>query len=181
MGLFSFKKLHPTEPETPGEVPVSNSIPAEKAHLYERMVQNLLKESKTSMGFMGKSSLQAAVQMLRPNELPVYAILTNVVLGDPRVPEPFGSKGLKDKNNGVLIITADRLLFAAALSAIPVLKALELAEITAVDDSEVTSVIRSVLRVETPDTVLAIDGNKQVLTAFCSQLKASVQKAKRWN
>lgn len=179
MGLFSFKKTQPKNPERPCKAAIPNEAAAEKEHLYEVMVQKLLKESKTSMGPMGKGSTQAAVQMLLPNELPVYAILTNVSLGDPSTSEIFDAKSLKGKNNGVLIITAERLLFAAALSTTPISKALNLADITVVDDSDVTSVIRSVLRVETPDTILAIDGNKQVLTAFCAQLEASIQKAKR--
>lgn len=178
MGLFSFKKAHPEGSPKTEELTVKNDA-AEKEHIYEVMVQNLLKESKTSMGFMGKSSLKAAVRMLLPNELPLYAVLTNVSFGDPTAAEPFDGKSMKEKSNGVLIVTADRLLFAAALGT-PVSKAQKLAEITAVDDSDVTSVLRSVLRVESADTIWAIDGNKQVLSEFCRNLKSAVEKAKRW-
>jgi hypothetical protein len=47
-----------------------------------------------------------------------------------------------------------------------------------IDDSNVTSVILSVLRVEDAETILAIDGNKQVLGAFCEELKQAVRKRK---
>jgi len=179
MGLFSFKKTQLEESPAVEESTTKTEAAAEKEHLYEVMVQRLLKESKTSMGPMGKSSIKAAVRMLLPNELPIYAILINASLGDPRSAEKFNARSFKEKTNGVLILTADRLLFAGALGKAPVSKVVKLTEITVVDDSDVTSVVRSVLRVETPDTILAIDGNKQVLTAFCDQLETAIQKAKR--
>ena len=178
MGLFSKKALSSEAPQT-NNLTVKEDAASEKEHLYEAMVQNLLKESKTSMGFMGKSSVKAAVQMLLPNELPRYAILTNVSIGDPLSAENFNTRSLKDKTNGVLLLTDERLLFAGALGRAPVSKALDLSKITAVDDSDVTSVVRSVLCVETADTILAIDGNKQVLSAFCYYLETAVKKAKR--
>lgn len=179
MGLFSFKKSQPQESLSTEKVIVKKDTAAETEHLYEVMVQNLLKESKTSMGFMGKSSTKAAVQMLFPKELPRYAILTNVSIGDPLSAEKFDARSFKEKTNGVLILTDERLLFAGALGKAPVSKALNLTEITVVDDSDVTSVVRSVLRVETADTILAIDGNKQTLFAFCYQLETAIKKAKR--
>ena len=180
MGLFSSKKTSLEEFFPKGDRPAEEHALGDKEHLYEVMVQNLLKESKTSMGFMGKSSIKAAVQMLRPNEIPNYAILTNVSIGDPLSAEGFNPRSLKEKTNGVLILTAERLLFAGALGKAPVSQALKLTDITVVDDSDVTSVVRSVLRVESPDTILAVDGNKQVLSEFCSHLKAAMKKAKRW-
>ena len=69
MGLFSFKKSQSQESPATEEVIDKNDAAAETEHLYEVMVQNLLKESKTSMGFMGKSSTKAAAQMLFPKEL----------------------------------------------------------------------------------------------------------------
>lgn len=179
MGLFS-RKTNEKESPKASELIVKDDSAAEKERIYEVMVQNLLKESKTSMGFMGKSSTRAAVRMLLPQELPRYAILTNVSIGDPSSAEGFDARSLKEKTNGVLILTDSRLVFAGALGKAPVSKALQLAEITVVDDSDVTSVVRSVLRVETSDAILAIDGNKQVLSEFCGQLKAAVKKAKRW-
>ena len=131
------------------------------------------------MGFMGKSSIKAAVQILRPNEIPLYAILTNLSMTDPLSAADLNTKSLKDKTNVVLIITDERLLFAGALGKTPLSKALDLTDIVSVDDRDVTSVLHSVLWVETSDTVLAIDGNKQVLTAFCSQLETAIQRAKR--
>ena len=178
MGLFS-KKAHSNEPLQTNTLSVKDDAASEKEHLYEVMVQNLLKESKTSMGFMGKSSVKAAVQMLLPNELPRYAILTNVSLGDPLSAESFNARSLKEKTNGVLLLTDERLLFAGALGKAPISKALNLNEITVVDDSDVSSVVRSVLRVETADTILAIDGNRQVLLAFCYYLDTAIKKAKR--
>ena len=161
------------------EISLQKSTLGDKAPLYERMVQDLLKESKTSMGFMGKSSIKAAVQILRPNEIPLYAILTNLSMTDPLSAADLNTKSLKDKTNVVLIITDERLLFAGALGKTPLSKALDLTDIVSVDDRDVTSVLHSVLWVETSDTVLAIDGNKQVLTAFCSQLETAIQRAKR--
>ena len=128
---------------------------------------------------MGKPSIKAAVQMLLPNELPTYAILTNVSFGDPRSAEPFNAKSIKEKTNGVLLLTDERLLFAGALAKEPVSKALNLTEITTVDDSDVSSVVRSVLQVKTADTLFAIDGNRQVLLAFCYYLENAMKKAKR--
>ena len=177
MGLFSFKKqLSEAVSNSVAAAPKSN-LPPEKESLYEAMVQNLLKESKTSMGMMGKSSTKAAVQLLRPNEIPKYAILTNVSLGSLSAGDTFTSKGFKNKTNGVLIITDERLLFAGALGT-PVEKVIPLEEICVIDDSNVTSVILSVLRVEDSETILAIDGNKQVLNAFCEELKKAVRKRK---
>jgi hypothetical protein len=179
MGLFSLKKqIAEAAAKSAAAAPKSN-LPPEKESLYEAMVQNLLKESKTSMGFMGKSSVKAAVQMLLPNEIPRYAILTNVSVGDPQSAENFNTRSLKEKTNGVLILSDERLLFAGALGKAPVSKALDLSAITVVDDSDVSSVVRSVLRVETADTILAIDGNRPVLLEFCYYLEAAVKKAKR--
>lgn len=178
MGLFSSKGTHLEDPSQSGISAAKSEAAAAKTSTYEAMVQNLIKASKTSMGFMGKSSTKAAAQMLLPNEIPVHAILTNVSLGDPQSGEEFKGKGLKDKTNGVLIITDQRLVFAGALGT-PISKAVALTEIHTVDDSNVESVLHSVLRVETPDTILAIDGNRQVLTTFCIQLNTSIQKAKR--
>lgn len=179
MGLFSSKKKNTdTPPPETAEIAVKSGLSPEKESAYEAMVQDLLRESKTSMGIMGKSSTKAAVQMLLPNERPIYAILTNVSLGETQSAKEFQSKGIKNKSNGVLIITDERLLFAGALGT-PVSKAMDLAEITTIDDSDVSSVIRSVLRVETADTIMAIDGNKQVLSAFYGVLKHAVRKRKR--
>lgn len=179
MSLFSFKKPSAEEVPQAEETSLQKSTLGDKAPLYERMVQDLLKESKTSMGFMGKSSIKAAVQILRPNEIPLYAILTNLSMTDPLSAADLNTKSLKDKTNVVLIITDERLLFAGALGKTPLSKALDLTDIVSVDDRDVTSVLHSVLWVETSDTVLAIDGNKQVLTAFCSQLETAIQRAKR--
>lgn len=180
MGLFSSKKK-PAEPPVfeAAEPVVTSELTPEKERIYEAMVQNLLKESKTSMGFMGKSSTKAAVQMLRLNEIPKYAILTNVTLGSLLSGEDIPTKGFKNKTNGVLIITDERLLFAAALSTTPVSKAMKLEEISVIDDSHVDSVILSVLRVEDTETIMAIDGNKQVLSAFCAELRNAVHKRKK--
>ena len=178
MGLFS-KKAHSNETPQANKLTVKDDAASGKEHLYEAMVQNLLKESKTSMGFMGKSSVKAAVQMLLPNEIPRYAILTNVSVGDPQSAENFNTRSLKEKTNGVLILSDERLLFAGALGKAPVSKALDLSAITVVDDSDVSSVVRSVLRVETADTILAIDGNRPVLLEFCYYLETAVKKAKR--
>lgn len=179
MGLFSFKKASSEESSPIEEMALPKNELGDKAPLYERMVQDLLKESKTSMGLMGKSSIKAAVQILHPNEIPLYAILTNLTITDPLSVADLNPKSLKDKINVVLIITAERLLFAGALVKTPISRALALTDIISVDDRDVTSVLHSVLWVETADTVLAIDGNKQVLTAFCNQLEAAIQKAKR--
>ena len=180
MGLFSSRKKQTdiTAPETV-EVTAKSELPPEKEQIYEAMVQNLLKESKTSMGFMGKSSTKAAVQMLHLNEIPRYAILTNVSLGSLSSGNDVRSKGFKNKTNGVLIITDERLLFAAALGTTPVSKEMKLEEISVIDDSNVDSVILSVLRVEDSETVMAIDGNKQVLSAFCAVLKQAVAKRRK--
>lgn len=177
MGLFSLKKqIAEAAAKSAAAAPKSN-LPPEKESLYEAMVQNLLKESKTSMGMMGKSSTKAAVQLLYPNEIPRYAILTNVSLGSLAAGDVFTPKGFKNKTNVVLIITDERLLFAGALGT-PIEKVIPLEEICVIDDSNVTSVIHSVLRVEDAETILAIDGNKQVLSAFCAELKQAVRKRK---
>ncbi len=177
MGLFSLKKqIAEAAAKSAAAAPKSN-LPPEKESLYEAMVQDLLKESKTSMGMMGKSSTKAAVQLLHPNEIPKYAILTNVSLGSLAAGDVFTPKGFKNKTNVVMIITDERLLFAGALGT-PIEKVIPLEEICVIDDSNVTSVIRSVLRVEDAETILAIDGNKQVLGAFCEELKKAVRKRK---
>ena len=162
MGLFSFKKQLAEAASKFAGTKLKSNLPPEKESLYEAMVQNLLKESTTSLG---------------PNEIPKYAILTNVSLGSLSAGDTFTSKGFKNKTNGVLIITDDRLLFAGALGT-PVEKVIPLEEICVIDDSNVTSVILSVLRVEDSETILAIDGNKQVLSAFCAELKKAVRKCK---
>lgn len=177
MGLFSLKKqIAEAAAKSAAAAPKSN-LPPEKESLYEAMVQDLLKESKTSMGMMGKSSTKAAVQLLHPNEIPKYAILTNVSLGSLAAGDVFTPKGFKNKTNVVMIITDERLLFAGALGT-PIEKVIPLEEICVIDDSNVTSVIRSVLRVEDAETILAIDGNKQVLGAFYEELKKAVRKRK---
>ena len=177
MGLFSLKKqIAEAAAKSAAAAPKSN-LPPEKESLYEAMVQDLLKESKTSMGMMGKSSTKAAVQLLHPNEIPKYAILTNVSLGSLAAGDVFTPKGFKNKTNVVMIITDERLLFAGALGT-PIEKVIPLEEICVIDDSNVTSVIRSVLRVEDAETILAIDRNKQVLGAFCEELKKAVRKRK---
>ena len=116
--------------------------------------------------------------MLLPDETPIHAILANVTLGDPADMEGFHSKGLKDKTNVVLIITSQRLILAGALGT-PVSKAIALSDIHTIDDSRVDSVLHSVLRVDSSDALLAIDGNKQVLTTFYNRLKAAVRQAKK--
>lgn len=177
MGLFSSKSkrdsLAPTK-----ESSLKSAATSSKETVQENIIQELLRASKTSMGFMGKSSTKAAAEMLLPDETPIHAILANVTLGDPADMEGFHSKGLKDKTNVVLIITNQRLILAGALGT-PVSKAIALSDIHTIDDSRVDSVLHSVLRVDSSDALLAIDGNKQVLTTFYNRLKAAVRQAKK--
>ena len=178
MGWFSSKSKRTDSPAVPKEASLKPAVPTPGGNAQEEIIHELIRASKTSMGFMGKSSTKAAAELLLSNETPVHAILTNVTLGDPAAKEAFNAKGFKDKTNVVLIITDQRLVLAGALGT-PVSKAIALADIHTIDNSNVTSVVHSVLRGESADTILAIDGNKQVLTTFCDRLKAAVRQAKK--
>jgi len=178
MGWFSSKSKRTDSPAAPRETSLKPTVPPPSGNTQEEIIHELIRASKTSMGFMGKSSTKAAAELLLSDETPVHAILTNVTLGDPAAEEAFNARGFKDKTNVVLIITDQRLVLAGALGT-PVSKAISLADIHTIDNSNVTSVVHSVLRVESSDTILAIDGNKQVLTTFCNRLKAAIRQVKQ--
>lgn len=115
--------------------------------------------------------------MVHEDESVLYAINANVALGEQQGKIKVNTMSFKNKINGTLVITNQRLLFAAE-SGFSASKAVYLSDIDAVDYSSVGSVIGSVLRVQSRSTVFAIDGNKKILSPFQSKLDEAVHMAR---
>lgn len=140
-------------------------------------IQQAIKSSETGIGFLGNKSTKSAASMVHEDESVLYAINANVALGEPQGKIKVNTMSFKNKINGTLVITNQRLLFAAE-SGFSASKAVYLSDIDAVDYSSVGSVIGSVLRVQSRSTVFAIDGNKKILSPFQSKLDEAVHMAR---
>lgn len=139
----------------------------------ETEIQHAIKLSGTGIGFFGHKSTQSAASMIHDDEEILYAINANVSLGEPQGKIKVNTMSVKGKINGTIVITDQRLLFAAE-SGFAASKAVYLSDIDAIDYSSVGSVIGSVLRVQSRATTFAIDGNKRVLSPFQSKLEEAV-------
>lgn len=139
----------------------------------ETEIQHAVKLSGTGIGFLGNKSTKSAASMVHDDEKILYAINANVSLGEPQGKIKVNTMSFKNKINGTLVITDQRLLFAAE-SGFSASKTVYLSDIDAIDYSSVGSVIGSVLRVQSRATVFAIDGNKKILSPFQSKLEEAV-------
>lgn len=141
----------------------------------ENEIQHAIKLSGTGIGFLGNKSTKSAASMVHDDETIIYAINANVSLGEPQGKLKVNTMSFKNKINGTLVITDQRLLFAAESGLFSASsKAVYLSDIDAIDYSSVGSVIGSVLRVRSRATVFAIDGNKKTLSPFQSKLDEAV-------
>lgn len=143
----------------------------------ESEIQQAVKMSGTSMGFLGNKSAKSVAAMVQDGENIIYAINANVALGEPKGKLKVNTMSLKNKINGTLVITDQRLLFGAD-GGFSASKTVYLSDIDAIDSSSVGSITGSVLRVQSRSTVFAIDGNKKILSTFQSKLEEAVYMAR---
>jgi hypothetical protein len=95
-------------------------------------IEEAIKQSKTGLGFLNRASMKKAQNMLLPDEQVLYAMNANTaVVASPAGMNPDPSK-LKNKFNGVLVITDSRLYFANSVMGLDEFFSLDLDDIVSV-------------------------------------------------
>ena len=107
--------------------------PAQLAADIEGAITAAIKASGSS-ALLAKGSIKDAASMIRSDETVVAAVAANVSLGEPQGKIKVETAKLKDKMPGVVVITNQRVIFAAS-SGFKASKAFYLTDINAVDDS----------------------------------------------
>ena len=150
--------------------------PAQMAADLEGAIAAAIKASGTNT-VMQKGSIKDTDSMIRADETVIAALTANVSLGEPQGTIKVNTMSFKNKMAGVVVITNQRVIFAAS-SGFKSSKSIYLTDINAIDDSSVGALIGYVLRIQTNSTALAIDGTKQILAPFRNKLEEAVHNAR---
>ncbi len=143
----------------------------------ENEIRQVMKANKAET-FLGNKSIKAAATMIRDDEKVIYAIIANVALGEAQ--NAVKVARLRDMITGALVITDQRLLFAAE-SGFSAARTIYLSDIDAIDYSSIGAAISRTLRIKTKSSVLSVDGNKQTLTSFRNELEEAIHTLRRNN
>ena len=150
--------------------------PAEIQTAFENSIIRAIKASGTNT-LMQKGSIKDAAAMLRNDETVIAAISANVALGEPQGAIKVKTASFKDKMAGVVVLTDQRVVFAAS-SGFKATRTIYLTDIDAVDDSSVGAIIGTVLRIQSVSTVLAIDGTAAFLVPFRNKVQEAMHAAR---
>ena len=77
-------------------------------------IKKFLKETGTGMGFMSNGSVKAVAQMIQPEEKILYVVCANVSMGEPKGKLDLNTFKFKNKLNGVVVLTNQRVVFGAS-------------------------------------------------------------------
>lgn len=121
-------------------------------------IEEAIKQSKTGLGFINRGSVKKAQSMLLPDEKVLYAMNANTaVVPAPASLNPDPSK-LKNKFNGVLVITDARLYFANSVMGLDEFHSIDLGDIISVKE---TSGRMGILN-------LYVQGNSELFAIECT-------------
>lgn len=141
-------------------------------------IKKFLKETGTGMGFMSNGSVKAVAQMIQPEEKILYAVCANVSMGEPKGKLDLNTFKFKNKINGVVVLTNERVVFGAS-SGYSASKVFYLTDITAVDDGY--NGLGAVLRVQTNSSAIAIDGTKKILSPLRDAINNAIHQSRKEN
>lgn len=130
-----------------------------------KIIQSYLQESGTNMGFMSSGAVKAAAQLLRSNEEIKYAICANVAVGTMGGKLKAKTYKFKNKVNGVVVITNQRVVFATSVLGDSDNVSIYLTDIDSIDSAG-NNLTGAVLRIQSRSSALAIDGNRKILNPF---------------
>lgn len=136
-------------------------------------IEELIKQSNT-VNILAKGSTKMAQKMLSENETAVAAINANVatVSSDTKL-NPNGILQLKDKQNGVIVLTNKRIYFCSSVLGRATSKEILLKNIQSIDIAY--SIIGfGQLRIKGITEYLIIDGKKDVLNSFKNSINNSL-------
>ena len=114
--------------------------------------------------------------MIQPEETILYAVCANVSIGEPKGKLDLRTFKFKNKINGVIALTNERVVFGAN-SGYSASKVFYLTDITAVDDSH--NGLSAVLRVQTNSSAMAIDGTKKILYPLRDAINNAIHQVRK--
>lgn len=113
-----------------------------------------------TVALFSKGSIKAAEKMLNPNETLIFAACVNVAV------EPVGSKlkvdvaSIKDKVNGIFVITSKRVYFCNSVMGSGTSKQIMINDIVSIDDVSTLGLTK--LRITGIAEMFVVDGTKSL-------------------